>query len=114
MRLSTFILISLLISQPVSAFSSTLQVTTDQAGDVTAHCETGEQATSLHSGHDESTDGTHADCETDCGSCASCAASLASFSLVPDVHPAAGHSAPPKILLPPGNTDLLYRPPINS
>ena len=117
MRMRTFILISLLISQPVAAFTDAGPLTADPQGDVTAYCESGELASTQYDGHDghDGNDGdSHTDCETDCGQCASCAASIANAALALDVRPVVGHAASPRIQLPPGNADLLYRPPINS
>lgn len=114
MRMRTFILISLLISQPVAAFSDAAPLEVDQQGDVTAHCESGELASTQYDGHDGNDGDAHTDCETDCGQCASCAASIANAALALDVRPVVGHAASPRIQLPPGNADLLYRPPINS
>lgn len=118
MRLRTYILISLLISQPVGAFSSAWQMTAGQGGDPATHCGTGGPTSDAHTGHDAGhnnpSSGEHTDCELDCGSCASCAAGMTSVAFDIEVHPPLGHSAPPNILLPPGNTDLLFRPPINA
>jgi hypothetical protein len=128
MRARTFLLIALLISQPVSALSGVWQSGMHGQIDpaMTSHCEsntpTAVQAESDHSDHSPAIKhpaspesmSEHEDCTASCNMCASCAASVAAEHETVSVMMAAPPVTVPLLVLPSGSPELLYRPPIIS
>jgi hypothetical protein len=129
MRTRVFILILLLIGQPISAASSVWQTDLSaQSGSVGAsHCEGAQPAAAHASGSDQAAQhhhpesgaagdpksmSEHEDCTASCNMCASCAASIAADAIASRLP-----MARPQIIalwnMPsPGTPELLYRPPI--
>jgi len=109
------LLMLLLISQPLSAAAHLWQasVADESAG---SHCDTAAmhelQQSVTDSFHDSSSE--YAECNDSCDLCAACAVVANADAVVDVVHPLSGDSPAPRQVQPPGETDLLYRPPILS
>ena len=115
MKVRACLLILLLISQPLSAAAHLWQtsVADESAG---SHCDTIAMHMQQQSAADISKDsaGEHAECNDSCDLCAACAVVANADAVVDVVHPLSGDSPAPRQVQPPGETDLLYRPPILS
>ena len=115
MKVRACLLILLLISQPLSAAAHLWQtsVADESAGN---HCDTAAMLELQQSVNDRFNDSTseQAECNDSCDLCAACAVVANADAVVDVVHPFAGDSPAPRQVQPPGETDLLYRPPILS
>ncbi len=124
MRFRTIILILLLISQPVSAFSGSWHSMQPDHGaaPATSHCDdnagavheavadTAEQPADNATGEDAS----DSNCDDNCNLCAACAVATTAAQLTLYMPVVTAPVSEPRVLLLTGNTDLLYRPPITS
>ncbi len=112
MRVSTYILMLLLVSQPASAIGGAWQAGQADAAATTveqsAHCE--------DAGHErsEQAPASQTDCGTSCDICAACAAVVfTELQLSKQLIPMQAVLRY-QVLLPPGTTRLPFRPPIYS
>lgn len=110
MKTRAFILIVLLLGQPLGALAGALQVPIDDAS-IQSHCET-DSMNDQHAAGNDADDGI--DCGSSCDLCAACAAAVTDVFAGDD-----GHAPPATSLfrittMPAGIVSLLLRPPILS
>jgi hypothetical protein len=99
----------LMIGQPLVAFASAVQ--TFAGDEVSAtHCE----SMSVTDHANTMPEHGDADCFDSCDQCASCAMAFGVAVLPGHSHSRSANSLMPSIVMPPGETELLYRPPILS
>ena len=113
MKVRACMLILLLMGQPLSAVSAALE-SSGSNDSIAGHCDT-ETMTEQHQSAAGDTDSNgHSSCDDSCDLCAACAATVNAGIAAELQHARSGNSPPLLLVTPPGETELLYRPPIQS
>lgn len=113
MKMRAFILILLLLGQPLGALAGALQASFDDAS-VQGHCETDSMNGQHALNHDVDNDQEQIDCGSSCDLCAVCAAVVTDIFAGDAGHTPSANSLFRTTILPSGIISLLLRPPILS
>jgi hypothetical protein len=119
MHLRAIICCFLLLGQSLAAFATAVQ-TTAEAEVSAAHCEAmanaiDDMAGQMHqrNGHDSTQSNTAPDCIDSCDECTSCAPAAAiTVALLDNFYASPDASQAHVLVMPPGETGSLFRPPI--
>jgi hypothetical protein len=113
MHVRAYILCLLILSQPLSAFGAVWHSTASaDTGDAMAsHCD----SESMPEHHQQpASDDASSDCIDACDSCAACALIMATDIAAEQSHARSENGLAPLLVMPPGQSRLVFRPPIQA